>query len=113
MSHILPSKYHRMVVYGIRRVSVFWPARKEARDRARVSYGKYKCACCHGVFKSKDTEVDHIDPIVGPEGFTSWDLLISNLFCSVDNLQVLCKACHKEKTAQERRDRAQYRKKQN
>lgn len=51
-------------------------------------------------------EVDHIKPVVDPqEGFVSWDEFINRLFCEKDNLQALCKTCHKIKTAKEKKKR--------
>jgi 5-methylcytosine-specific restriction endonuclease McrA len=64
---------------------------------------KYRCASCKELFTSINIDVDHIKPIVGPEGFTTWDKFIENLFCPVENLQTLCKACHKAKTLSERK----------
>ena len=47
--------------------------------------------------------VDHEPPVVDPRtGFTTWDSFINNLFCEEDKLQVLCKACHDEKSKEER-----------
>jgi len=62
----------------------------------------YKCAKCRKLYPSSNVQVDHIIPVVGPEGFTSFDTYIDRLFCSEDNLQVLCRECHKEKTSCER-----------
>lgn len=62
----------------------------------------YKCAVCLLDFPQKNVQVDHIVPVVGPEGFTSWDEYIKNMFCSKDNLQVLCKEDHDRKTKLER-----------
>ena len=51
-------------------------------------------------------EVDHINPVVSPkDGFKDWDTFINNLFCGADNLQALCKACHKAKTLKEKKKR--------
>lgn len=62
----------------------------------------YKCAMCGNLFVAKDVQIDHTTPIVDPElGFTTWDDFIQNLFCEVDNLQVLCKEDHKRKTKDE------------
>lgn len=64
----------------------------------------YVCASCKKQFVATEVEVDHVDPVVSiKEGFVSWDVYISRLYCGVDNLQVLCKPCHKVKSAEERK----------
>jgi 5-methylcytosine-specific restriction endonuclease McrA len=71
----------------------------------RVS-AHYLCQGCHEEYPTSEVQVDHISPIVDPEiGFISWDEFIKNLFCPVDNLQVLCKSCHSEKTKDENNKR--------
>ena len=63
----------------------------------------YRCASCQQEFTSKDVEVDHISPVVDPtDGFIDWNTFISRLYCTKDNLQVLCTTCHKRKTKLER-----------
>lgn len=63
----------------------------------------YECAACHNLFLNNEVEVDHINPVVDVNtGFISWDDFIYKLFCSEDNLQVLCKSCHKKKSTKER-----------
>lgn len=57
------------------------------------------CNACKLDFPQKEVEVDHIKEI-GRE--KSWDEFIEGLFCEQDNLQVLCKPCHKEKTLKEK-----------
>lgn len=63
----------------------------------------YKCNKCKKEFTSSNVEVDHIKPVSSLTGFTTWDDYIKALFCSKENLQVLCKPCHKEKTKKERK----------
>lgn len=63
----------------------------------------YRCAKCRKHHVRLDMEVDHIIPIVNPAiGFTTWDDYIYAHFCAIENLQALCKPCHKKKTAKER-----------
>lgn len=63
----------------------------------------YLCNICTQAFPASAVQVDHIFPICPPEvGFTTWDDFITNLFCSKENLQVLCTQCHDAKTKQER-----------
>ncbi|MBX4212609.1 HNH endonuclease [Candidatus Pacearchaeota archaeon] len=64
----------------------------------------YQCAVCLLDFPQTNVQVDHIIPIVGPEGFTSWDSYIPALYCKRDNLQVLCKEDHARKTKREREE---------
>lgn len=65
----------------------------------------YKCAACQVASPAKNVQIDHIEPVVPLTGFTNWDDFINRLFCSSDNLQVLCKECHKLKSAKERSSR--------
>lgn len=58
----------------------------------------YKCALCSGLYPSTQVQVDHVVAI--GKGL-SWDEFIERLFCEKENLQVLCKTCHKEKTKNE------------
>lgn len=93
-----------------------WPEKFEVLKEAFIRKGVnpntgrvaslYQCATCKKEFSSKDVQVDHIEPVVDPkEGFKTWDEFISRLFCSKENLQVLCKECHKIKSNEERQIR--------
>lgn len=70
--------------------------RYEAIRNARTKRGKYRCNDCKKLFRLKEVQVDHIVEI---GSFVDWNSYIEKLFCSIDNLQVLCKKCHKNKTA--------------
>lgn len=62
----------------------------------------YLCALCDKEFTSTNVQVDHKEPI------GSWNdvnVVVEKLFCEKENLQVLCKPCHKEKTKKERQSR--------
>jgi len=97
-----------------------WPDKYEALNLAKIgkcineATGRmaehYKCAKCRKNYVAKDVQVDHIDPVVPPSGFTTWDDFISRLFCSAKNLQVLCCGCHKVKTKIETEERTKARK---
>ena len=66
----------------------------------------YACAGCGGFFVSRDVQVDHIEPVVDPkDGFQDLDTFSDRLYCEEENLQVLCKECHKVKTNLERKER--------
>lgn len=67
---------------------------------------RFRCNQCGKPFDVKDVQVDHINPII-PHGMTlddlTYDTIVYRLFCSPDNLQVLCKPCHQDKTNAERK----------
>lgn len=108
-----PARYRSFVKGGLRQVSMRWPPRNHALREARVERGKYLCNGCkkivpasikEGGKRVKNVHVDHILPVIDPaKGFVSWDSVIDRMFCEIDNLQVLCRECHKEVTAEERR----------
>jgi len=61
----------------------------------------YRCNGCKKEFVQSQVQVDHVVPVVKATGFTTWDDYINSLFCSKDNLQVLCLGCHKIKSKDE------------
>lgn len=66
----------------------------------------YTCASCKHEYPAKEVNVDHIIPVVCPvEGFKDWDTFVKRLFCTKENLQVLCSKCHTKKTKEERETR--------
>lgn len=87
-----------------------WPPKWEVLKNARI--GKklnkktgrkalhYRCAVCGKEFVQSRVQVDHILPIGSCK---TWDEFIEKLFCEKDNLQVLCKSCHKRKTKKEQK----------
>lgn len=109
------SRYESFVKSVLRAGSRKWPPKYKVLNEAKC--GKmvnsrsgrlaehYRCASCGELFPSTLVAVDHIEPVVDTSGFTSWDSVISRLFCSVEGLQVLCKECHKVKTKQENEER--------
>lgn len=62
----------------------------------------YDCESCGSTFGLGDIAVDHVDPIGQFFDFNHLSGFIDRLWCHFDNLQILCKSCHKEKTAHER-----------
>lgn len=63
---------------------------------------EYTCAKCKGKFLQKDISVDHIRPVGTLRDYSDLPMFVRNLFCSIDDLQLLCKNCHQEKTNHER-----------
>lgn len=106
------SRYRSFITSLIRSGTRRWAPISEVQKEARVARGLYECAGCKehvpntvrdGRRRVQNIFVDHIDPVVDPEvGFTTWDDFISKMYCEKDNLQLLCKACHDIKSAEER-----------
>lgn len=116
------ARYRSFITSTLRGGSRRWAPISDVQKKARVSRGIYKCAGCgeHVPASTKDGRkrvqnvfVDHINPIVDPEkGFENWDTFIERLFCEEDNLQLLCKACHDDKSAKEKAIAVERRKKE-
>ena len=87
----------RFIIGALRRLSLRMPERTLVRKNAKVARNSYKCEICEELFTSKEIEVHHKIPVIDKEvGFENWDIYIQRLFCEVENLQVLCKPCHKK-----------------
>lgn len=66
---------------------------KKFRTTTRV-----KCVCCELMYPEPMIEVDHIEEVGAFLG--DWEAYIKRIWCAKMNLQVLCKWCHKVKTAE-------------
>lgn len=111
-----PGRKHSFIVAVLRSGSRRWPPKYETLNEAKTEKktnkktGRlaqhFQCASCKEEYTSKDVQVDHIDPIIDPAvGWVSWDNFVERLFCEKENLQVLCKPCHENKTKGERNRR--------
>lgn len=107
------AKFNSFIKNNLRSATRKWAPIQQCKKRAHVSRGLYKCDCCGQEVaptiydedkrkRVKNIFVDHTIPIIDPAvGFTTWDECIERMFCDSDNLQLLCKACHTEKSAEE------------
>lgn len=86
----------------LRKISKYWSEKTIVYHRTKVSPGKYRCESCQEVFKQKDLQIDHIEPVIDVEvGFVDWNVYIERLFCTADKMQGLCKPCHQTKSSLE------------
>lgn len=97
------------ISHCIKRIRGNWnhtPVPILAKELARLPDGKYECSKCRQGFIEKDTQVDHIEPVISVvDGFISIDVYAQRMFCPVENLTILCKPCHKIKTKLEQEQR--------
>ena len=110
------AKFKGWIISLLRRGTMRWPPRNEALAKAKTekkintATGRmaqhFKCAVCLQDYSAKNVVVDHIEPVVLPGiGFIDWNTYIERMFCSVENLQVLCKTCHDIKSSTEKTQR--------
>lgn len=110
------ARFKSFVTSALRAASRRWPPKYKALKEAfagrkvNAKTGKlamhYTCAACKKLYAATDVQVDHIKPVVDPKkGFVSWDVYINRMFCEIEDLQVMCKPCHKIKTDQEKLER--------
>lgn len=94
------------LIAWLRRGSYRVPFRKEVKDLARVSRGRYRCAVCSKLYSNGEYAIDHILPVIDPNvGFVDWNTFVSRLFVGADGLQLLCHDCHDKKTKKENKKR--------
>jgi len=99
------------IIAALRKATSRYPPKYECLNEAFVGQrlnvktnreGKhYLCAICEGEYPTKEIQIDHIEPVVSSEGFTTWDNYIERLFCPKENLQAVCLTCHKIKSKEE------------
>lgn len=112
-------KLKNFIIQGLRRLSYKWLPRQKAKLKARVfakdhpeikDLGKtiylYICAICGKLYKDKEVVLDHIAPVVDPNGYkngSDFDLneFAERMFCDENGFQTLCSDCHNQKTKAE------------
>ena len=104
------SRYFSFIRSGLRRMWSRYPIKYKVLEEARRPYTgedkrtkwEYQCHKCEEWFKTKEITVDHIVPCGSLTSYEDLPKFVSTLFCTKDNLQTLCKACHQEKSNWER-----------
>ena len=95
----------------LRRAFLRYPTRVQCITSNRIPYeGDNKrrkwsaiCELCSGEFKLSEVQVDHIEPCGSLLGVDDVGSFILRLFCGVEGLRVVCKPCHKQVTALQRK----------
>lgn len=89
-----------------------FPRYKKNGSRHKKNWVKRQCEVCLEWVSSSKIAVDHIDPVVPPNGFPAnfdmWDrinVFLRRLWCEISNLQRICDVCHDKKTNLERIER--------
>lgn len=122
-----PPFNQEMSIRGVnRRLFARSPLVQEKLDESRQEFPRYKkdgtlakkpwvkrqCEVCNQWVGSTKIAIDHIDPVVPPDGFPAsfdmWDritLFLKRLWCEKSNLQRICDDCHDKKTYKERIER--------
>lgn len=96
---------------GLRRMSMKWKplytvvsdAKRPVDERDKIRWGNrikfvYQCSECEQWFPRGGVEVDHKVGLGSLKCFEDLPGFCERLFCEKENLQVLCKWCHRVKT---------------
>lgn len=86
------------------------PKYKKNGELAKRPLIKYECNHCKGEFSQAMINVDHIEPVGTLYSLNDVPRFFDRLFCTYDNLQVLCKDCHDVKTKKDRKEMSEKRK---
>ena len=111
------------LIQVLRRASYKWRPRTIAKNKARVKIGEfstgkekygYRCNNCKNIFMAKEIALDHINPVVPPNGYKSgldFDVteFSERMFCNEAGFSVLCSFCHDIKTREELALRVEHR----
>jgi hypothetical protein len=131
------SKTKGKIIQAIRKVSMWSPVIKEAEQLAKRGPSLFECKLCGVLIYTGSRKLedicsqypdrsiiagrinrDHEPPVIPIEGFKlgswDWNEYIDNLMCThtgPDGINILCEACHKDKTDFENKKRKEHRKK--
>lgn len=91
------------------RQSVVQESKVEITNPERPRVKKWSlCSLCKNPTATYQIEVDHLSPVIPLDKtleIMSWDELIDRIWCPKENLQGICKDCHKLKTKLEAKQR--------
>lgn len=97
-------KTEKYIKAALRRIWGWYSERKKARNRALVRKDMtgewFRCEQCGATpVERRGVEIDHVEEVANPAGWDGWGPYIERLFCPADGLMVLCRPCHKGKSA--------------
>ena len=98
--------YEKYIFSALRRIFTYGCTDnyKVALDEAKVGPAAFLCYKCKGVYSRGDINLDHSSPVMLLGGWDGgWDSYIKRMFHG--KVRVLCRTCHKTKTAEERKIR--------
>jgi 5-methylcytosine-specific restriction endonuclease McrA len=98
----LRSMFRRAWMRDPERLACIRDSRIEYKGDNKRQKWEYGCKMCHKCFMLKEIVVDHIIPSGTFLCEHDFSTFVPYLFCHRSNLQLLCKACHKIKTNEER-----------
>lgn len=78
-------------------------AKRPSKSKNKRLKWEYRCAKCKKWKARADVTVDHIVPCGSLNTLEDLPMFVKTLFCEIDNLQILCDACHTAKTQKERK----------
>lgn len=93
------------VMNVLRRGTYRWPGRFNSLKKAHKARNAYECNSCKEIFKKKEINLDHKDPVIPVEGTEDFNVIIDRMYAEEGGWQVLCKPCHKTKTEAENEQR--------
>lgn len=94
-----------LIISALRKIFFYSPLRRQALEKAKVG-NLYRSGINGQKYPINCVTVDHIIPVIDlKKGFVDWNTFIERLFCPVENLQVISKDEHSEKTKAERKKR--------
>lgn len=94
----------------LRRGTYRWPGRFNALKKAHVGRNQYLCASCGEIFKKKEINLDHVEPVMPIEGTEDLNILVDRMYAFEEGWQCLCKECHSVKTDKENEQRREIKK---
>ena len=77
--------------------TVFEQNRRPNQSSNKRMKWEFQCHECGYWFPRKEVEADHIIPCGSLKTYADLPGFVERLFCEVDGLRVLCKACHAER----------------
>jgi len=103
------SAFWSFIRSALRQKSRWWKPISVCKQKAKRAYKgsnkrqkfEYQCNICKGHFPEKDVNVDHIQPVGTLTCANDLPFFVENLFCEINNLQILCSSCHDIKTKKE------------
>lgn len=83
-------------------------------SRSKKNSVQYQCQTCGEWVSSTKVSIDHVNPVVPPDGSfdpkdPDWNMYIKRLWCDKSNLAPICHSCHDSKTKAEGEVRKQLR----